>query len=380
LAVRILIVAEYPRCLPTSPARWVGLIAGQLERRGHGVQLALDGTDDAGLTGRFRTSLFRPLRTHLGAEPRSFARWASRQMPEADVCLSLTGIVRGDVTLALEPRASRAMLRLARGLKPHSAILEIGHRPWLPLVALAERRPTPIRRAPGVAPVRASFGGDQSTGVRGLGFASRFDPPDASSPAPPDSSSDPLRAHARGLLGIPHSARAVLWWSLRGSGAQMAEFSRALAPIMARERDLHFIIAHADLPALRALPAGLDASRLRVLGGTEQVAALVRAADLVAAGPGDRGPEELAPVSPIADALRQGRPALALGHWPGCELLINAGPPGAIVESPAHWARTLEAWLEPAKLAQGRAAALAMAESLCPAALVDRLLALFPRG
>ncbi len=26
------------------------------------------------------------------------------------------------------------MLRLARGLKPHSALLEIAHRPWLPLV------------------------------------------------------------------------------------------------------------------------------------------------------------------------------------------------------------------------------------------------------
>ncbi|MDX2017399.1 MAG: hypothetical protein SFY95_07140 [Planctomycetota bacterium] len=376
--MRILIVAEYPRCLPTSPARWVGLIAEHLLRRGHEVRLALDGTDDASLVSKFETSLFRPLRTHLGAEPRAFARWAAKQAAHADACLSLTGIVRGDVTLALEPRASRAMLRLARGLKPHSALLEIAHRPWLPLVALAERRPTPIRRVRGADPIRASFGGDQSTGVRGLGFASRFDPPAGSPEAMADLATDALRAHARALLEIPACSRTLLWWSLRGSGAQLAEFARALSPIMARERDLHLVIAHADLPALRALPAGLDAARLRVLGGTEQVPALVRAADLVAAGPGDRGPEELAPVSPIADALRQGRPALALGHWPGCELLINAGPPGAIVESPAHWGRTLEAWLEPAKLAQGREAAMAMAPSLCPAALVDRLLALFP--
>lgn len=373
--MKLLLFAEYVRRAPVSVSRWAVDIARAMRDRGHEVVAACDGIEDRALFEGFDLRVFRPERRHLSANPFPFIRWAAalRESVAHDRSLSLTPLIAADFRLPVGSSAAETMRGLFRAKTPLGAALEFVHSPFLPGAAFAESMNEGGRRL--------AFGlTHHDPRTTPIGFASRFDSPD------PDLVGL-LRMRTREMLGIDpdrvvllasvvHPERTGLRAFLRGFGAMLRERPgrSPLALIAGRSGES---IARA------AAEAGCLAS-VRILGRTDRMDALLAACDLAAAPLaaahyGSRGVSLVTTATGrfVADALRLGRPVIALNRAAGAELLKAAetGPdpigPGWIVENSdvTPWSMGLtttlsEAWRTHRLPAAERAGALLSMDAL----------------
>lgn len=380
-SMELLLIGEYIRRTPTAVSAWVPDLARGLAARGHTITLAIDGTDDPAIFDGMRTLVHRPMRHHLGADPFSFRAWAAglrgRGGPIADAAinavLSLTPLVPGDVWLPLGPRAKDTVRALVRTLKPLSAAMELVHVPWLPANALAERlamdearRQNSRELTIGPVPTHA--------GVVPLGYASRLEQPTAQAEAA-------IRARVREFLGInPH--RPVIAASLlHAERGGMDAFFRGVSQV--RQERTHglplvLVLGRAGASVERSARSAGCLEAVRFLGQTHLIADILTASDL-AASPLSGDPRA-ATGRFIADALRIGKPVIAVRGSPGAELLSMSAPgtqlsPGWIVDKPdaGAWVLGLNTALSKEWLERRTPVARTIGAGLAMPALLDRL-------
>ncbi|MEK6703269.1 MAG: hypothetical protein AABZ53_13475 [Planctomycetota bacterium] len=166
--MQILIVANFIRNMPWDSAWWTVVFAREFLAQGHSVRILADGLESPETLAGFESEIVRPSRTHLGANPRSFAlRVREARERSADmVTLSLTGWVAGDLWLPLDQTPGQLSGSIFRDLRPLSAALEFIHHPWLIHEAFAHRRAA--QEAAGKGTRRLNFGEGES----GIGHAS----------------------------------------------------------------------------------------------------------------------------------------------------------------------------------------------------------------
>jgi glycosyltransferase involved in cell wall biosynthesis len=375
--MNLLLFADYLFRSPWRQTAWVPQIGRALAARGHQVTIACDGARDLAVCLPCRAIVRRPLRTWRSSAPIGFSRWARALARDFDhdASLSFTPLAPADALLPVG--GAVANLRLILGaMSPISAGLELAHQPWLPAVAAVEL--ARARSAPGV---RLRFGlpveGDSAAAV---GYASRL---------PPAGAESERRDRVRRALGIGdrrpvlflssvHPKRSGLEPMLRALAETRADARPALAPIaLVAGRNGYSIHAAA---ARAGCPDGV-----RILGGTNRIADVLAACDLVVVPGAAR--HDFVTGRLIADALRCARPVLADRQSPGAELL-EPGPgngyasPGMIVErrtAPA-WREALATAMTPQWSGPASAAARLTGEGLSMEALAARIEAVLGRA
>jgi|GEM_PF-3914017 len=167
--LRIAVLTEFVRALPTDTSRWVPVLTSGLRSRGHRVTVLADGVEQPDVLGDVPTVVHRHGRIHHGCEPFGFRRWARRTQSELapDVTLSLTDHIAADVWLPLGP-GPWTFLDSLRHTTPVGAVLDLAHRPWVLLELLSQR--AALRDATRLGALRATFAADPSS-TRGLGDA-----------------------------------------------------------------------------------------------------------------------------------------------------------------------------------------------------------------
>ncbi|MDX2148889.1 MAG: glycosyltransferase [Planctomycetota bacterium] len=390
--MQVLLVTEYVRRSSISISRWAVELAHGLRSRGHTVSVACDGLDDPATFEPMELHVHRPRRSHLGANPFPFQDWVRmvreklRHVGRLDLTVSLSPLVRGDLWLPVGPRAMDTITALVRTKKPLSAAMELVHVPWLPATSIAEMQARDHSGPPGtrlsIGPYRVSggvgggFGSGRAEQIIRLGYASRL-------PAPDPEEQAALRSRTRELLGINPSRPVVLATAYNNERRGLQEFLEGFAQVR-RERTFGIPIAilvgrAGATEQAAAIRAGcLDGVRL--VGRTERIDALMAAADLVAAPLAAR---DLGITTGrfICDALRCGRPVVALRRAPGSELLDPSWrggdpvTPGWIIEhpDPSAWVLALNTTLSENWLAHRTPVARAAGAALSMDALLDRV-------
>lgn len=375
--MNLLLLADYAERHPWSPTAWAVDLAHALQARGHGVVVACDGADDPGDFAPMRVLVRDERRTARHAHPLRFARWAGavRARHEDRACVSLTHFAPGDLWIPLGPptiAALRANLLLRRS-SPGSMAAYLADRPWLAHAALAERRA-------GVAAARAGTlrgalnapAGPLPDGRTGLGFASRLPPPEEERDAR-------LRAHTRRTLGLHERDRVILLSGIHLDRGGLHEFLSGAAA--AESRPVVVAPAYRGYRLHRAAERAGMADRVRLVGATARMDALLAGADLAAAP--FAAPAGITTGRFVCDAIRAGRPVLARADAPGAELVALApgDRPGALVNDPTPqgWRGAIDAALEPGLLAIARRAAESLAPELGMDALADGLVDLMER-
>lgn len=375
-AMKLLILTEYIRRTPTAVSAWAVEIARGMAARGYDVTVACDSLDDAGMLGGLPLVVHRPLRSHLGASPFQFQRWARwvKSGWRDGVCLSLTPLLPGDLWLPMGPRAWDTVRALVQTMKPVSAAMELVQLPWLPAARAAER--IAVGEAGRYSVTRLSIGpAPRKLTTARLGYASRFDPPDPAAQAD-------LRARTRQLLGINEHRSVILASVLHAERAGLVPFFQGVAQVRKeRSHGLPVVLvagrAGAGIERIVKQAGCLDAARF--LGRTERIDALLAACDLAAAPLLQSASAQGSTGRFIADALRLGRPVIALRRTPGSELLQPEGPdpvgPGWIVEQSdvQGWILGLNTALSEDWLAHRTPVAKAAGASLSMDALITRL-------
>ena len=305
--------------------------------------------------------------------PAGFASWAARQRRDTphDVSLSLTRFAAADVFFPIDPTGAAWLRRalqtrpapaLARALsRHHGAFRALARETFRRLPYAPADRPT--RRILAVGPTAAAEAQRLLTPtgladrVRTLPFFSALTPPN------PDHLAD-LRTRTRALLAIPADRRVVLVSAPTPVGSVLDGLLRGIADMHTRYR------GHADVPILLilardAFAAHAAAARTgalphtHILTPTDHIEAPLAAADLCAlATPAAIGQFEYGATGRLAaDALRTGRPLIALSGASGYDLARHIFPdssrPGLTIDTsaPDVWQRALrtaceERWLE----------------------------------
>ncbi|QOJ00657.1 MAG: hypothetical protein HRU70_09195 [Phycisphaeraceae bacterium] len=329
--MRVLVHAGYVRSEPWEGSSWVGRIAGGLAGRGHRVLVACDGLDDeAALRGcGVGVEVFRRERGRLDARPGPFVAWSRdvRSREAGSRVLSLTGLVEGEVWLAVDAGAAAGATGLFRTMPVLSAGLELVHHPWVMARALAERGAA--RRGLALGSVRLCFG-EGGGGRVGIGYAGR--------PATRDGAA---RSRVRRLLRIEDSACVVA----ASLGALRRGALRGLMGGVAGARRAHpglVLVAMTERPTevTRAAEEVGCASGVVVIGMTGRVGDVLSASDGAAAvgGSGGVGSGRF-----IADALSSGLWVASSSGASGVSLLRREGSGGEIVhpDDPGRWAAAL---------------------------------------
>ena len=316
--MKILIFAEYVRSSPIAISHWAIDLTRALHSRGHEITLAIDGADDCalfqGIDG-IRLRVHNPQRDHLDANPFAFQRWAFklRDRIAHDRSLSLTPLVPAHLRIPLGPGAWDNVKTVLATQGPLSALSEIAHQPWLLALEVAERM-----AASSNTPV-CTFG----LGPGGLGYASRF-------PQPSQAEVIDMRRSMRELLRIPHDRRVVLISAVHAHRRGLPPFLSAFAHLC-RETYEHpplcIIIGRSGESLAAAATRAGCLDNVKILGRTNRVVELLAASDLaaipLAAARHARLGLKTSSVTGrfAADALRVGRPVIALNRAPGAELL-----------------------------------------------------------
>ena len=372
--MNLLLLADYAERHPWSPTAWAGDLARALHAAGHDALVACDGTDDPDDFAPMRVLVRDERRTARHAHPLRFARWARAvRARHADrACVSLTHFTPGDLWIPLGPRtiaSVRANLLLRRS-SPGSMAAYLADRPWLAHAALAERRARVAAAREGA--LRGALNapaGPLPDGRTGLGFASRLPPPDAEHDAS-------LRAHARRTLGLQEHDRVILLSGIHLDRPGLHEFLAGAAA--ARARPVIVAPAYRGYRLHRAAERAGMADRVRLVGATARMDALLAAADLAAAPLA--APAGATTGRFVCDAIRLARPVLVRADAPGAELIALApgDRPGVLVPDPAPegWRDAIDAALEPDSLSRARRAAESLTPELGLDALADRLVAL----
>lgn len=371
--MKLLIVAEYIRRLPWSSSDWAVQIARGLAARGHEVLMACDGLDDPALLPGLRLAVRRPQRTVRRADPLGFQRWASalRSQLRDHVSLSLTPWCAGDVWIRLDADSAAAHWRAIRDRDPIAALLELAHRPWVFSAARAERR---AQRAAGPARTLRFAAGAEEGEAHMLLYASRL-------PRPDGRLVEQWRAEARALLGINPGRPVLLLSAVEPDGPALEAFLAGVCEVRRRRPDLSpLVIAAGGRPhsvCRAARRAGCDSGLVRFIGATRWMERALAACDAAVVPWPDHGLSAGARF--LADALRMGRPVLALRASPGAALLepahFGTAPLGLLAEAPTPeaWAAVLECALAEGWLPRAQAAARDAGPALSFDGLLDRL-------
>ena len=334
--VKLLFFAEYVRGSPITISHWASDLVRAFRNRGHEITLAIDGADDCDIFAgddRIRVLVHNPQRDHLGANPFAFQQWAFalRERIPHDRTVSLTPLVPGELWLPLGPGAWDNVKAVLATQSPLSALSELAHQPWLLAVEAAERI-----AASSTTPV-LTFG----SGPTGLGYASRL-------PQPSESEVMEMRSTMRELLRIPFDRPVVLISAFHAHRFGLKPFLSGFAHLCRETTDrkpLCLIIGRSGESIAEAASRAGCLDYVKMLGRTNRVIELLAAADLaavpLAAARYSRFGLKTSTVTGrfTADALRIGRPVIALNRAPGAELLQppedNSDPlgPGWIVDS-----------------------------------------------
>lgn len=392
--MKILLIASRFSRHPWSPAGAITTIARALAARGHTLHLLAHDLDDAdGFADLGPSTAMRPFRTGTGDWPLGYARFAqhaARRIPH-DVSLSFARTISGDVWLPLEPSAeswirhtfaAHGRIGLGKRLLRHHGVLRAA-------IAEAIRR-TPRSAAriplPRILAIGPTSHGEAARLLAPTGLDQRLAQLPYFSTLPELSDADlaPLRAAARALLGIAETRRVILCVSTQYAGRTLAPLLQAVADLARREpRDppmLLVLTKDAVAQHTRALRLGAE-DHVKVLGPTAHIDRALAAADAVAlptrayAGAFESG----AMGRLAADAIRLGRPLLAVSGAPGydlCRLALPDGArPGVVIEpsTPDAWARAIRQLLDPLGLADAKRAARAAAAPLSLGPLVAEL-------
>lgn len=367
----VLIIGGFVRDIPWSETLWLPDLARALARRGHAVEVMVDGCDDVRAFDGIALTVLRPGRTHFGADPFVLRR-AARELMRAraqSVTLSMTPLVCGDVWMPLGARARDVVGQLLRTHHPIGAMVELSHHPWLLHELLAERRAVAERPRRRSEPLTIGPHGPQSV-LRSLGYAARVEPLSGET-------REAARAATRAALGLGESELVLLVSGTHATAAEARGLFGGLATLM-RSR-----LGPADA-GLRVVLTGRqpfsllrEAERAGVLdsvvhaGSCVRMDAMMAASDLCVAAFGEAagGTGRF-----VSEAIRAGLPVIAHERAAGSDLVDSGlSKPGLVVHE-----RTSEAWLaglgralDPAWLEARRRACRGMAADLT----IDRLAA-----
>lgn len=383
--MNVALLIEFIRDGPWFSSAWALDLARGLNERGNHVTVLCGGVEDRAAFHFCTLLVHNDRRSHLGANPFAFRRWAERTLPRtgADGAISLSRHARAPLWCPVMRPARAELISLWRAHAPLSAAMETAHMPWLAPEILLERRleravlaPPASRRLeigvplPEHSPRPAT---SRAEPVETLGICSRLQPrtPDADAA---------LCQRTRATLGIA-AHRPVFLCSgvhadLPGLDAALAGFarvSRAAAPLL-------LILSRQPYSVRRAAArAGCKADDVLVLGLTRRIDALLCAANVAIAPFDARAGDRVCSTGRfIADALRLGRPVLATPYAGAASLLAAASdapdPPGALVSgTPDAWAGAFDQALDPAWRAQAAARARERSPALDFTALLARL-------
>lgn len=337
-------------------------------------------TPDSPLAAADSIACFDRFRQTATDFPFGFASWIARKRRDTphDVSLSLTRFAAADVFFPIDPTGASWLRRATQTRSAPSLALALGrhHGAFRALAREVFRRlpyapaDRPTRRVLAVGPTAAAEAQRLLTPtgladrVRQLPFFSTL------TPLSPDQLSD-VRARTRTLLGIPPDRRVVLVSAPTPIGNVLDGLMKGAVDIHTRFR------GHADTPILLILARDAFAAHsatartgalphTRILTPSDRVEAPLAAADLcVLATPAAIGQFEFGATGRFAaDALRMGRPLIALSGASGYDLarhiFSDSSRPGLTIDTsePDVWQRALrtaceERWLEES----GRAAA-----------------------
>lgn len=368
--MRVLVIAGWLSRRPWGEGRFAADLVGALADLGHEVHLAADSIEDPGQFDRaVGISSFRPFRDNAVRTVAGFRRFAAdraRAIPH-DATISLSRLVPASVWMPVDfgPGAwTRHSRRVSGAMR---LVMKIPRHWRLPAALTAEARassayfPTgTIQRllvfGPEAAADAARSFPDLAGRIVDVGMVSRL-------PATTPGELDALRAAARAALGIDPARRVLLVslpWSIAPDDPELAAFF-AGASRTGHDGPLILCLCRDAMSVHRAAVRhdwNTDHG-LRILGRTERIQSALAAADAVgipitASGGAFRSG---AMGRLAADALRFGRPVLAIRGGTGAELVAGQSQ-GWIVDKPTPeaWSAALRlagdgAWLQPASAA-----------------------------
>ena len=390
--MRIAIVAEHVRRLPWHHGRWAIEIAKGLCERCEHIELICDAVaDHSQLDSVKNLSIIEraPERSVRDRRPLRFQRWALDQLraSDADGTISLTRLVPAGLWLPVDPPSWTSYKRSVLSLSPATTLLEASSRTWIVNAMRAERRAMSMARSNSVSFCQlGSLPGPDSSiptdsqpkpspsSVRRLGLASTLTP---------DPAYHQARYRLREKLDLA-ADRPVLLCSLIDRQVGVA---RALVQAIARSRrsagppallvlTRQPMRVHRLVSALGALP------RVRILGASSQMGAIISACDAVALpATGSRGTARM-----IADAIAMHTPVIAAHGVAGAEIIEPSsfgGPPiGCVLNdvTPGGWQSALDQMLEPMTLQHMKASVASLAPTVRFESFVDRLLGSMSTG
>lgn len=395
--MRVVILAGRLPRHPWASSASVLHIARALAQRGHDIELICQALDDArALEGVGRVRTFEAFTTGASLFNIHFPRWARTQIARTphDASLSFTHRLAGTVWCPLDADGA-SWLAHVRGTKGSLGRVGSVVRHGGAIADAARQRARPVPSGPPVARVvavgpasaraaRETLGASVTQRVIEAGITSRLTVPN-------DATLADLRSRTRSLLGIALDTPSILVSLMSGHGAHIDPLLHALARAPDQpDQPAPALIALTPEPVrlhTHALRAGGDcADRVRIVGTTQDMLPALAACDAAALCVPVAGTAFSAGAQGrfAADALRVGRPLLALASGSGAELLNSTTSTkndpasrlaGLIVHesTPMAWSGALarvsdRAWLDSASFA-----ARALGPRLDPKSLVDAL-------
>ena len=392
--MRILLIAGRFSRHPWSAAGTITTIAAALAHRGHTLHLLAHDMDDPEAFAHLgAVTTMRRFATGTSDWPLNYARFAARAARNipCDASLSFSRVVRADLWLPLDPSAESWIRHtldahgrpgLLKRLVRHHGVLRAA------LVEALRRMPRSASHAPSprILAIGPTSHGEAARLLAPTGLDQRLAQLPYFSTLPAHSNADlaPRRAAARALLNIPDARRVILCASTQYAGRTLAPVIKAIADLSRRDpRDPPMLLVlskDAVAQHTRALRSGAI-DHVKVLGPTSNIDRALAAADAVAlpARAASGAFEAGASGRLAADALRLGRPLLAVSGAPGydlCRLALPDGSrPGVVIEpsTPDAWARAIRQLLDPMGLESAQRAARAAGAPLSLTPFIDEL-------
>ncbi len=307
-----LVGARLPRH-PWVQARAPILLASHLAQRGHDVTLLCDTIEEAPQAEPANVVAFTDYSPASPERPVAFSRWARAQLDtlDPDVILSTTRLVPGHALMPVEPSAS-AWWEQARARGPVSFVIDVLKHTGALWEALVEARSArkakgTVRQLWAIGPweTRRLTPGAHRLGLEptDIGLFNELDPPSADE-------RQSLRADLRARLDIPEGAFVVL---IGGDALSPRAITTILDGLAATADNITGLISlRASSAADREATRAGCRDRLRVVGRTARLDALLAAADLVATGdPGTAPSGTWGVTRTISAALAMNLPTLA---------------------------------------------------------------------
>ena len=387
--MNLLVIAGRLARRPWSAGAMAARLVNGLVERGHAVNLICECIEDEQQFARAARVIARsPCRNGDSEFPAAFAFWAlarSRTIPN-DASLSLTRRAAGDVWMPLTPDAAAWTASIRHTRSPISFATSMARNAGVLLDAAAQAL-SPIPQGPEIERVICTGGPcvDAARSFAGQAIADRVvrAPLTSELALPDEAARERLRVTSRSTLALAEHRLVLLSSFMAGSGRFLGGLLSALASLNPAPGDQNgpaLIVLTEEPYAAHAAAVRARCDRhVRILGTTSNPAPLFAACDAAATcvpvgvdafrfGSTCRFP---------ADAIRSGRPVLALAGSSGTGALGLATPdlavPGLVVgtPSPTDWVRAINQASDRSWLANATHAAGRLAPQLEPSRLLD---------